>query len=70
VIRKPVELSTDEDMTLSDIEAFCRLARQQGGTNDDVVRYKGTFRSTLRTLRVVLSLPHNREAAYDKDHRL
>lgn len=67
MIKKPVELSTDQDMTLGDLEAFCRLARQQGGTDDDVIKIKGTFRSTLRSVRIVITLPSDREEAYRKD---
>lgn len=70
MIKRPVEMSTDEDMTLADLEAFCRLARQQGGVNNDVIKYRGTFRQTLRMLKIIMTLPGNREAAYQKDHEL
>lgn len=68
MIKKPFEYESDEDMTLSDLESFCRNARAQGGTDDDRLRVRTSFRGGVRILRLIITVAHNREAAHRKDH--
>ena len=76
MIKRPVEVeSADHPMTLSDVEALCRIAREQGGSDDDLITvavFPGLIGTRLRVwgARITVRLDHNREAAYRKDHEL
>lgn len=63
-----VEAAYPELATLADVEAFCRIAREQGGSDDDQVRVPFVLGWVpVRGLRCGIRLDHNREAAYRKD---
>lgn len=66
-VHRPFSFESDENMTLADIEAFCRNARAAGATNQDEVRARVTFRGGIRALRLKIELGHNRESAYRSD---
>lgn len=63
---RPVETTSDGPMTLADVEAFCRVARQQGGSDDDQVTLH-PVPVRIRGLRCKVRTDHNREQAYRKD---
>jgi hypothetical protein len=69
MISKTFEQTSDTDMTLSDLEAFCRTAREQGGSDDDRLRVRTSFRGAVRTLRLLITMEHNREAAHRRDQQ-
>lgn len=67
---RPFTYESDEDMTLADLEAFCRNARAAGGTLDDQLRVRASWRGGIRMIKLKITLPHNREAAHRKDKNL
>lgn len=70
---RPVEISSaDRPMTLSDLEAFARIAREQGGSDDDLITvapFPGLLGNFLRVwgMRCKVDLAHNREQAHRRD---
>lgn len=55
--------------TLADVERFCRIAREQGGSDDDEMRVPLVLGwAPIRGLKVFIDLAHNREDAFRKDH--
>jgi hypothetical protein len=66
-VHRPFSFESDEDMTLVDLEKFCRDARAAGATGDDHLRARVSFRGGIRSLRLKIELGHNRESAYRSD---
>lgn len=67
MIISPFSYESDEDMTLADLEAFCRNARTAGGTDDDVLKVRTTFRATVRRMVLKIRIDHNRESAHRRE---
>lgn len=62
------EMTFDPPATLADVEAFCRMAREQGASDDDEVRTPLILGWVpVRGLKVMITLAHDREAAYRRE---
>ncbi len=68
MINRPFVHESDQDMTLSDLEAFTRSARAAGGTDADLLRVRASFKGGIRRLALKITMEHNREAAHRMDH--
>ncbi len=67
-IINPVEIRFDPPATLADVEAFCRKAREQGGSDDDEVRVPLILGWVpVRGLKAVITLEHNREQSHRRE---
>lgn len=64
----PVQADYSPPATLADVEAFCRQARQQGGSDDDEVKVPLILGWVpVRGLKVLIDLAHDREQAHRQD---
>lgn len=66
-VHRPFSFESDENMTLTDLESFCRNARAAGATGEDELKARVGFRGGVRALRLKIELGHNRDAAYRSD---
>lgn len=67
-VHSPVSINYDPPAKLADVERFCRIAREQGGSDDDEVRVPLILGWVpIRGLKVVIDLAHDREQAYRED---
>jgi hypothetical protein len=66
-VHRPFSFESDENMTLADVEMFCRNARAAGATGSDELRVRVAFRGGIRALRLKITLANNRDDAYRRD---